>query len=136
MTCIFTYNVTLPQMFLKRFTSKNQLHGLSVNGTSLTDENKFSALLSFLMLFPLFPFFQRFVSFIFIQYLQFMKINNRNTFIYFYLVHSIIKSSLLKIEGYAWNEKIKNFVLLSEETSKFNVQRLGQNSVISSKGNN
>ena len=45
-----------------------------------------------------------------------MKINNRNTFIYFYLVHSIIKSSLLKIEGYVWNEKIKNFVRSSEET--------------------
>ena len=33
MTCIFTYNVTLPQVFFKHFDSKNQLPGLSIIGT-------------------------------------------------------------------------------------------------------
>ena len=32
-TCIFTKNVTLPQVFFKHFDSKNQLPGLSIIGT-------------------------------------------------------------------------------------------------------
>ena len=38
--CIFTYNVTLPQVFFKHFVSKNQLTGLSVNGTLVENELK------------------------------------------------------------------------------------------------
>ena len=30
-TCIFTWNVTLPQVFFKYFASKNQLPGLSIS---------------------------------------------------------------------------------------------------------
>ena len=37
MTCIFTYNVTFPQVFFKHFASKNQPPGLFVIGT--LDEN-------------------------------------------------------------------------------------------------
>ena len=33
MTCIFTQNVTLPQVFFKHFASKIQLPGLPVSGT-------------------------------------------------------------------------------------------------------
>ena len=33
MSCIFTENVTLPQVFFKYFASKNQLPGLSISGT-------------------------------------------------------------------------------------------------------
>ena len=33
MSCIFTENVTLPQVFFKHFASKNQLPGLSISGT-------------------------------------------------------------------------------------------------------
>ena len=33
MTCIFTENVTLPQVLFKHFASKNQLPGLSMNET-------------------------------------------------------------------------------------------------------
>ena len=33
MTCIFTENVTLPQVFFKYFASKNQVPGLSISGT-------------------------------------------------------------------------------------------------------
>ena len=33
MTCIFTENVTLPQVFFKHFASKKQLPGLHVSGT-------------------------------------------------------------------------------------------------------
>ena len=33
MTCIFTENVTLPQVLFKHFASKNQLPGLSISGT-------------------------------------------------------------------------------------------------------
>ena len=33
MTCIFTENVTLLQVFFKHFASQNQLAGLSVSGT-------------------------------------------------------------------------------------------------------
>ena len=32
-TCIFTENVTFPQVFFKHFACKNQLPGLSVSGT-------------------------------------------------------------------------------------------------------
>ena len=33
MNCIFTENVTLPQIFFKHFTSKNQLPGFYITGT-------------------------------------------------------------------------------------------------------
>ena len=33
MTCIFTWNVTLPQVLFKHFSSKNQLPGLSITET-------------------------------------------------------------------------------------------------------
>ena len=33
MTCIFTYDVTLPQLFFKHLVSKSQLPGLSISGT-------------------------------------------------------------------------------------------------------
>ena len=32
-TCIFTKNVTLPQVFFKHFASKNQLTGFYISGT-------------------------------------------------------------------------------------------------------
>ena len=33
MTCIFTQNVTLPQVFFKHFASKSQLPGFHISGT-------------------------------------------------------------------------------------------------------
>ena len=41
MTCIFTYNVTLPQVFLKHFASKNQLPALTVSCKLLENGLKF-----------------------------------------------------------------------------------------------
>ena len=38
MTCIFAYNVTLPQVFFKYFASKNQLPGFSISGTLVENE--------------------------------------------------------------------------------------------------
>ena len=32
MTCIFTQNVTLPQVFFRHFASKNQLPGFCISG--------------------------------------------------------------------------------------------------------
>ena len=36
-TSIFTYNVTLPQVFFKHFADKNQLPGFYISGTLVED---------------------------------------------------------------------------------------------------
>ena len=50
MTCIFTENVALPQAIFKHFASKNQLSGLSVNGTLVENGLKY---IFFLLLWDL-----------------------------------------------------------------------------------